>query len=110
MQRTDLNQCHFTSDGKSACERLKRRQHRGVRDVRSCLVLSRKCRHGEVARGHVPGKTFHKKRRRWRCCQTERNEGDAELRSLEDLDQSRALRGPLLESELMHCLVFSDQS
>ena len=58
-----LNKCHVASDGNSAYERLKRRQHRDLAircsgDVQSCWEGSRRSHDGEVAFGYVTGKTF----------------------------------------------------
>ena len=57
-----LNKCHVASDGKSAYERLKTRQHRGVllpfwdsADVQSGWEDSRRCHDGE---GTWLGKRF----------------------------------------------------
>ena len=57
------------SDGKSAYERLKRRQNRGELlpfgascDVQSCWEGSRRYHDGEVALGNVVGKTFPHRR------------------------------------------------
>ena len=56
-----LNKCHVASDGKSAYERLKRRQNRAVHLPfgtgvgESCWEGSRRCHEGEVALGHMAG-------------------------------------------------------
>ena len=50
-----LNKCHVASGGKSAYERLKRRQHRGVLLPFGTAVMFR----GEVAPGHAAGKRVH---------------------------------------------------
>ena len=77
-----LNKCHVASDGKSAYERLKRRQHRGVLLPSGTLVMFR------VA-GKVPGgvmterkaipyrRTYCGTKGRWRCDQIKGSEGDA---------------------------------
>ena len=65
-QATDiLNKCHVASDGKSVYERLKKRPHRGellpfgaAVIVQSCWEGSRRRHDGEVALGHMAGKTF----------------------------------------------------
>ena len=67
---TDIvNKCHVASGGKSACERLKRRQSLAIRDssdVQSCWEGSRRCHNAEVALGHVAGKRSHRKNTLWR--------------------------------------------
>ena len=63
-----LNKCHVASDGKSAYERLKKRPPRRAfaiwcfGDVQSCWEGSRRSHDGEVAHGHVAGKTFPHRR------------------------------------------------
>ena len=61
-----LNKCRVASDGKSAYERLKMTstsrcalETRLSGDVQSCWEGSRRSLAGEVAPGHVAGKTCH---------------------------------------------------
>ena len=70
MQRNILNKCHVASDGKSACERLKRRQHRGMLLPFGTVVMFRVA--GKVSGGVMTerwhlgawlGKRFHAEER-----------------------------------------------
>ena len=85
-----LNKCNVASDGKSAFERLKRRQHRGVLLPFGTAVVFRVA--GKVPRGVMTvrwhlgtqlGERFHTEEQicgtkgRWRCDQIKGREGDA---------------------------------
>ena len=94
-----LNKCHVASDGESAKERLKRRQHRGVLLPLGAAVLFRVA--GKVPRGVVterwhlgtwPGKTLPHRRThcgtkgRWPCDQSKGIESNPEETTSDDLD------------------------
>ena len=59
-----LKKCHVASDGNTAFERLKRRQHRGMLLLFGTVVMFRVAR--KVPGGVVTGDGFVIKRRRWR--------------------------------------------
>ena len=90
-----LNKFHVASDGKSACERLKRRQHRGVLLPFGTAVMSRVA--GKVPGGvmmerwHLGtwlGKRFHTEEH----IVARKGDGRVKGTTMDDLD---AIKGPL---------------
>ena len=103
-----LNKCLVASDGKSAYERLKRRQHRGMLLPFGTAVMFRVA--GKVPGGVMTerwhlgtrlGKRFHTeehivaRKGRWPCDQIKGGESDAWM----IWARSRAFRGPLWSFE-----------